>query len=135
MRTVPDVDAETAVGNIDGSFPGGSSDNFGFIGVFSVVTVDDTTLAQIANGATDHHRHCRRRANLRQTRPVPALTTSAIQSNALPGTPGTDNDGNPTNTINASLVVQAHDATDVFALTGGIMAAQNAANTPLPTSP
>ena len=121
-----DVDAETAVGNIDAIISGGSSDNFGFIGVFSVVTVDDTTLAQIANGATITIGNADVVQTFAKPGLVPALTTAAIQSNALPGTPGTDSDGNPTNTINASLVVQAHDATDVFALTGGIMAAQNA---------
>ena len=122
-----DVDAETAVSNIGALISGGSSDNFGFIGVFSWVTVDDTTIAQIANAATITIGN----ADVVQTFPkstglVPALTTVAIQSNALPGTPGTDADGNTTNTINASLVVQAHNATDVFALSGGIMAAQNA---------
>src|SRR5262249_31043983 len=58
--------------------------------------------------------------------PVPALTTSAIQSNALPGTAGTDPSGNPTNTVAASMVVQAHDAFDLFNLAGGITAADNA---------
>ncbi len=46
-----DVDAETAVGNIDSLISGATSGNFGFIGVFSVVTVNDTTFSQIANGA------------------------------------------------------------------------------------
>src|SRR5262249_21570296 len=56
----------------------------------------------------------------------PALTTSAIQSNAVPGTSGTDESGNPTNTVAASLVVQAHDAFDLFNLAGGITSADNA---------
>ncbi|MGA2257028.1 MAG: hypothetical protein ABSG53_20440, partial [Thermoguttaceae bacterium] len=44
-----DVDAETAVFNFSALISGGSSDNFGFIGVLSLVNVNNTTLAQIAS--------------------------------------------------------------------------------------
>ncbi|HEV8062517.1 MAG TPA: hypothetical protein VGP68_21740, partial [Gemmataceae bacterium] len=121
-----DVDAETAVGDMSALISGASSGNFGFNGVFSVVTVNDTTLAQIANGATITVGNADVVETFAQPTTVPTLTESAIHSNALPGTPGTNGSGNPTNTVNASLIVQAHDATDVFALAGGIMSAGNA---------
>ncbi len=121
------VDAETAVGHIAALISGADSGNFGFNGVFSVVNVSDTTLAHIDAGA-----------NITvgtgsvvetfpaSTTPVPALTTSAIEADAIPGTITTDSSGNTINTLNASTVVQAHDSLDLFSLTGGIMTAGNA---------
>ena len=44
----------------------------------------------------------------------------------MPGSAGADASGNPTNTVAASTIVQAHDWLDQFNLTGGIMAAGNA---------
>ncbi|HEV3085369.1 MAG TPA: hypothetical protein VGY66_36785, partial [Gemmataceae bacterium] len=129
-----EVDAETAVGNISSVISGAKSGNFGFNGVFSVVTINDTTLAQIAKGA-DIAVGKENVVEPFQPLPVitignnqfvvPNLTTSAIQGNALPGTFGTDAAGNPTDTIPASVVVQAHDSTLLFNLAGGIMSASN----------
>ena len=122
-----DVDAETAVFNFSALISGGSSKKFGFIGVLSLVNVSDTTQAQVAAGSTLDVGN----GNVVETFPKPpagttAFTTAAIQSNALPGTPGTDASGDPTNTVAASTIVQAHDWLDLFNFAGGIMSAGNA---------
>ena len=121
-----DVDAETAVFNFSTLISGGSSKKFGFIGVMSLVNVSDTTHAQVAAGSSLTVGN----SNVVETFPVPkvppAFTTAAIQSNALPGTSGTDASGNPTNTVAASTIVQAHDWFDQFNFAGGIMSAGNA---------
>ena len=46
-----DVDAETAVFDFSALISGGSSKKFGFIGVLSLVNVNDTTLAQVDAGS------------------------------------------------------------------------------------
>jgi len=120
-----DVDAETAVGNISSVISGASSGNFGFIGVWSQVTVDDTTLAWIANGAQITIGNSNVVEPFGPQPLVPNLTTSAIKGNALPGIGGTDAAGNPTNTVAASVVVQSHDSSILVNLAGGITAASN----------
>ena len=122
-----DVDAETAVFNFSVMISGGSSSNFGFVGVLSVVDVNDTTLAQIASGATIDVGSSDVVEPLPTTPPntIPAFTTDAILDNELQGTSGTDSSGNPTDTVSASTIVQAHDLLDLFNYAGGIMAGNN----------
>ena len=122
-----DVDAETAVFNLSALISGGSSDNFGFIGVLSLVTVNNTTTAQIASDTSLDVG----KSDVVESFPPPSAgitpyTTSAIEANALPGTLGTDASGDPTDTVAASTIVQAHDWLDLFDLAGGIMAGGNA---------
>ena len=122
-----DVDAETAVFNFSIMISGGTSNNFGFVGVLSVVDLNDTTLAQIASGATIDVGSNDVVEPLPTTpaNTIPAFTTDAILANELPGTTGTDSSGNPTDTVSASTIVQAHDLLDLFNYAGGIMAGTN----------
>ena len=122
-----DVDAETAVFNFSVMISGGSSSNFGFVGVLSVVDLNDTTLAQIASGTTIDVGSNDVVEPLPTTpaNTIPAFTTDAILANELPGKSGTDSSGNPTDTVNASTIVQAHDLLDLFNYAGGIMAGTN----------
>ncbi len=121
-----DVDAETAVFNFTIMISGGSSDSFGFIGVLSLVNVNNTTLAQVAAGSTLDVGNGNVVETFAKPTSPPAFTTAAIQANALPGTAGTDASGDPTNTVAASTIVQAHDWLDLWDFVGGIMAGGNA---------
>ena len=121
-----DVDAETAVFNFTIMISGGSSDNFGFIGVLSLVNVSNTTLAQVAAGSTLDVGNGKVVETFAKPTSPPAFTTAAIQANALPGGAGTDASGDPTNTVAASTIVQAHDWLDLWDFAGGIMAGGNA---------
>ena len=129
-----DVDAENAVLNASILISGATSGNFGGIGVASIIEVNDTTLAQIAAGSSlligD--------GPVVETTPaapsiVPgvqplantSLTSLAFNANELPGATGTDTLGNSTDTIDASTIVQAHDALYLLNGAGGIMSANN----------
>jgi len=127
-----DVDAETAVFNTSALISGGDADNFTFIGVLSYLSVNDTTLAQIAAGSSgnvtvgkDNVVDTFPAQNSQVPNTVEAFTTQAVEDNALPGTLGKDASGKLFDTIPASTVVQAHDGLNVWNLAGGLTSGKN----------
>jgi hypothetical protein len=118
------VNGETAVGNVNLLTSGAKSDDFGFNGVFSVVHVDNSTIAQISKGAIVTVGNNKVVQTFVVPPFIPNMTTTAIQATALPGTAGVSG-LNPTNTIDASTVVVAHDSLLNINIAGGVIAAQN----------
>ena len=120
-----DVDAETAVGNFSAVVSGvSSSGSSAWNGVVTVVLVNDRTLAQIAAGSNIVVGN----QNVVETFPnlanEPTFTPSAL-ADALPGAMGTDASGDPTDTVSASTIVQAHDNLDLINFAGGITTGGN----------
>jgi hypothetical protein len=119
-----DVNASTAVFHLSAVVSGADSGNTGFIGVFSLATVNDTTLAQVAAGA---HLSVGTN-NVVETFPkfqISPFTEDVARLNDLPGTRSTDSSGAVTNTIPASTVVQAHDGYFLFNVAGAVQSAAN----------
>ena len=124
------VHAQTAVFNVSGLLSGASSGNFGYNGVVSVVVVNNTTLAQVANGAQITVGSAGAVETVPQTYPwlgatLPTVTGWGVQQTQLPGTITTNPDNSLTDTLNASTIVQAHDYTGLWNIAGGWLAGQN----------